>query len=84
MAKIVVYSMNGCAQCVQAANILKAKGIEFEVAKVDEDGEAFEVMHALGLRALPQMFLKSGDAFVHLWDYKALTKLTDEQWEALK
>lgn len=84
MHKIVVYSMTGCAQCVQAANILKSKNIDFEVVKVDEDADAFTNMQELGLRALPQMFIKSDNALVHLLDYKGLTKLTDEQWEALK
>lgn len=84
MNKIVVYSMKGCAQCVQAANLLKAKGIEFEVVKVDEDAEAFANMQELGLRALPQMFLKGDGVMVHLWDYKTLTKLTDEDFTRLK
>lgn len=84
MVKIIVYSMNGCAQCVQAASVLKAKGIEFEIVKVEEDAEAFANMQSLGLRALPQMFLESGGALIHLWGYKALTKLTDEQWASLK
>jgi glutaredoxin len=84
MHKIVIYSMKGCAQCVQAANILKSKNIDFEVVKVDEDQEAFANMQEMGLRALPQMFLKGEAVLVHLFDYKALTKLTDEQFEALK
>lgn len=84
MNKIVVYSMKGCAQCVQAANLLKAKGIDFEVVKVDEDAEAFDTMQELSLRALPQIFLKTDSALVHLWDYKALTKLTDADFAQLK
>jgi glutaredoxin len=84
MHKIVVYSMKGCAQCVQAENILKAKNISFGVVKVDEDAEAFADMQEMGLRTLPQMFLIKDDVRVHLFDYKALTKLTDEQWAALK
>lgn len=86
MAKIIMFSMKGCANCEQAARILQEKGIPFKVEKVDENEDAFHHMQMLGLRSLPQFFKANASTFSyeHVFDYKALTKLTDEQFEALK
>lgn len=87
--KIVVYSMNGCAQCVQASMLLTQKGILHEVVKVDEDEEAYEVFKEMGHRSVPQIYLVQGGntenlLYVHLFDYKGLLKLTAEDFAKLK
>jgi glutaredoxin len=85
MAKIIMFSMKGCANCEQAARIIEEKGVPFSVEKVDENEDAFRHMQVLGLRSLPQFFIGRSDTrYDYFCDYKSLTKLTDEQWEALK
>lgn len=85
MSKILMFSMKGCANCEQAARLLEEKGVQFKVEKVDENEDAFRHMQMLGLRSLPQFFTANAEGHYHPFcDYKALTKLTDEQWEALK
>lgn len=82
--KIIVYSMNGCAQCVQASMLLTQKGIVHEVVKVDENEEAYALFKDSGHRSVPQMYLVWEDKLVHLFDYKGLLKLTDEDFAKLK
>lgn len=85
MNKIIMFSMQGCANCLQAEKILCDKGIPYTVEKVDENEDAFRHMQMSGLRSLPQFFTSNEEGHYHPFcDYKALTKLTDEQWEALK
>lgn len=79
---LIVYSMNGCVQCVQAANYLKAKGVPFSVVKIDEDFDAWEFLKAQGHRSMPQVY-KDGKLFVE-GGFGGLKSLTDEQLAALK
>lgn len=54
MAKITVFTKNGCPQCEMTKNVLKGEGIEFEVRNVEEDQEAFDyVVEVLKLRQMP-------------------------------
>jgi glutaredoxin len=79
---IIVYSMEGCAQCVQAVKLLERKGVPFEVVKIDEDFEAYDFLKREGHRSMPQIY-QDGKLLIQ-GGYSGLTKLTDEQWAALK
>jgi glutaredoxin len=74
--------MEGCAQCVQAAKLLERKGVPFKVIKIDEDFEAYEFLKREGHRSMPQIY-RDDKLFIQ-GGYSGLTKLTDEQFEALK
>lgn len=55
---IKVYSGRFCGYCVAAERLLKSKGMEYELIKVDEDPEAFEhMMTTTGRRTVPQIFI---------------------------
>lgn len=60
---ITVYSMNGCAACVSAVNLLKANNVEHEVVKIDESPEAWNFLKSEGHRSMPQIY-KEGKLFV--------------------
>lgn len=79
---ITVYSMEGCAQCVQAAKLLERKGVPFKVVKIDEDFDAYEFLKKEGHRSMPQIY-RDGKLLIQ-GGFSGLTKLTDEQIEALK
>jgi glutaredoxin len=79
---IVVYSMEGCAQCVQAVKLLERKAVPFKVVKIDEDFEAYEFLKREGHRSMPQIY-KDGKLLIQ-GGYSGLTKLTDEDFEKLK
>lgn len=53
---ITVYSMEGCAKCVDAAKLLAAKGVEYKVVKIDEDMEAAAFIKKEGHRSMPQIY----------------------------
>lgn len=79
---IVVYSMEGCAQCVQAAKLLERKGVPFSVVKIDEDFEAYEFLKKEGHRSMPQIY-KDGKLLIQ-GGFSGLAKLSDQDFEALK
>lgn len=55
---IKVYSGRFCGYCVAAERLLKSKGLEYELIKVDEDQEKFEHMVKItGRRTIPQIFI---------------------------
>ena len=74
---ITIYSKNNCQYCVQAKNLLKMKGVEFEEVKIDEVTEAREFLLAEGHKAVPQIY-KDGKVFVQ-GGYQGLAKLTEDQ-----
>jgi glutaredoxin len=74
--------MEGCAQCVQASKLLERKGVPFKVVKIDEDFEAYEFLKKEGHRSMPQIY-KGGKLLIQ-GGFSGLSKLTDEQWDALK
>jgi len=53
---ITIYSKNSCAYCVQATNLLNAKGIAFTEVKIDEDADAREFVLSQGHRTVPQIY----------------------------
>ena len=54
---MIVYSMDGCSQCVQAINMIKQRGIDYSVKKVGVDITRDELVALLpaGERRMPQI-----------------------------
>ena len=58
MTKAIVWSKNSCPFCVQAKNLLKLKGIEFEERNINEEWTRQQLLEAVPTaRTLPQIFL---------------------------
>jgi glutaredoxin 3 len=58
MTKAIVWSKNSCPFCVQAKNLLKLKGIEFEERNVSTEWTKDQLLAAVpDARTLPQIFL---------------------------
>ena len=74
---LTVYSKNNCAFCDRATALLEAKGVEFNVVKIDEDAEAREFVLGEGHRSVPQIY-KDGKLFV-AGGFQGLQKLSDEE-----
>ena len=56
--KAVVWSKDSCPFCVQAKNLLKSKGIEFEERNVSKDWTKEQLLEVVpNARTLPQIFL---------------------------
>ncbi len=53
---MTVYSMEGCASCKAAMNLLESKQIPFVVKKIDEDMEAIAFIRKEGHRSMPQIY----------------------------
>lgn len=79
---ITVYSKNNCPFCVQAKNLLKLKGLEFQEVKIDEDAAAKDFVLAEGHRTVPQIY-KDGKLLVE-GGYQGLAKQSSEFFETLK
>lgn len=79
---ITVYSKNNCPFCVQAKNLLKLKGIEFQEVKIDEDPTAREFVLAEGHRTVPQIY-KDGQLLVE-GGYQGLSRQPAEFFQQLK
>ena len=79
---ITVYSKNNCPYCVQAKNLLKFKGFEYEEIKIDEVPEAREFVLAEGHRTVPQIY-KDGKLLVE-GGFQGLAKQPEEFWTTLK
>jgi glutaredoxin 3 len=79
---ITVYSKNNCPFCVQAKNLLKLKGLDFEEVKIDENTEAREFVLAEGHRTVPQIY-KDGKLLVE-GGYQGLAKQPTDFFETLK
>lgn len=56
MPRITVYSMDGCAACKAAVNLLESKQIPFVVKKIDEDLESMDFIRKEGHRSMPQIY----------------------------
>lgn len=81
---IIIFSSQGCAQCEQVAATLASKDVPYEKVDIFADDIAMDVMQELRLRSVPQIFKRDGNTVVHLFDYKGLLKLTDEDFSKLK
>jgi glutaredoxin-like protein NrdH len=64
MAKVTVYTKNGCPQCDMTKRVLEGEGIEFEAINVDENQEAKNyVIEELGLRSMPVVVVEGKEPF---------------------
>jgi glutaredoxin 3 len=79
---ITVYSKNNCPFCVQAKNLLKLKGIDFEEVKIDEDTDAREFILGEGHRTVPQIY-QNGKLLVE-GGYQGLARQDNEFFATLK
>jgi glutaredoxin 3 len=79
---VTVYSKNNCPFCVQAKNLLKLKGIDFQEVKIDEDTTAKEFVLSEGHRTVPQIY-KDGQVLVE-GGYQGLARQPAEFFETLK
>lgn len=79
---VIVYSKNNCPFCVQAKNLLKLKGIDFQEVKIDEDADAKEFVLSEGHRTVPQIY-QDGKVLVE-GGYQGLAKQPAEFFETLK
>jgi glutaredoxin 3 len=79
---ITVYSKNNCPFCVQAKNLLKLKGVEFEEIKIDEDTSAKDFVLSEGHRTVPQIY-QDGKLLVE-GGYQGLAKQPAEFFQTIK
>ena len=74
---VKVYSSRFCGYCVAAERLLKSKGVEYQLIKIDEDPNEFEYMvKATGRRTVPQIFI--GDHHVGGFDDLSAINQTGE------
>jgi len=57
--KITVYSKSACPQCDSAKQLLKARGLDFEEVRIDDEAErlAFYAKCGPSVRQMPQVFI---------------------------
>ena len=56
--KFTLYSKSGCPLCVQAKNLLKSKGLEFEEVNLDDPVRKLNFLNAYpDVRQLPQIWI---------------------------
>lgn len=53
---IVLFTKNGCPNCVLAKTLLDEEEIEYQTRNIEEDLEALQELTSYGLRSLPQVF----------------------------
>lgn len=53
---IVLFTKNGCQNCILAKTLLDEEGVEYETRNIEEDQEALQQLSNMGLRSLPQVF----------------------------
>jgi glutaredoxin len=78
---ITVYSMEGCASCVAATQLLERKSIPFNLVKIEEKPEAWTMLKGLGLRSMPQIFI---DDVLVPGGFQGLTRIPTEVLEKFK
>ena len=79
---ITVYSKTQCPYCVQAKNLLKIKGVEFEEINIEKTPEAREFIVSEGHRTVPQIY-QNGTLLVE-GGFQGLMKQNDDFWKSIK
>lgn len=74
---LTVYSKTVCPYCVNAKNLLKARGIDFQEVNIEEDAAGKDFLVSQGHRTVPQLYL-NGELFVE-GGWTGLSKLTPEE-----
>ena len=65
-----IYTQDRCNFCVRAKMLLDSKGEPYEEININENQVAKEKLKELGLKTVPQIWLKE----VHIGGYKELEK----------
>lgn len=81
--KVIIYSTNTCPFCVRAKELLKARQIQYDEIRIDENPEQRQIMEKLsGRRTVPQIFIGTK----HVGGFDDLKALSDrgelDQWLA--
>jgi glutaredoxin-like protein NrdH len=64
MAKVTVYTKNGCPQCDMTKRVLEGEGIDYVSINVDENEEARNyVVEELQLRSMPVVVVEGQEPF---------------------
>lgn len=63
MSSIVVYSKNGCGQCLFTKKYLEKKGVSFEERNLSLNPEYTDEVMALGFQSLPVIVAPGHEAF---------------------
>lgn len=79
---ITIYSKTNCPYCVQAKNLLKLKGVEFEEINIEQNPEAREFIVAEGHKTVPQIYHK-GTLLVE-GGYQGLARQSQDFFNQLK
>ncbi len=60
---IIIYGTTWCPDCVQAKNVLKKEGVEYQWIDIDKDaeGRAFVEKVNNGMRIVPTILFSDGD-----------------------
>ena len=53
---VTVYSKTNCPYCVQAKQLLEARGVTYTEVNIETDLEAKQMLLDNGLRSVPQIF----------------------------
>lgn len=77
MNQLTLYSKANCPNCTKAGAYLDAKGIPYEVLKIDEDLDARAFLITAGHKAVPQIYL-NGTLFVE-GGFQGLSKMSKEE-----
>ncbi|MBL7714215.1 MAG: glutaredoxin [Bdellovibrionales bacterium] len=74
--KVTVYTMDYCSYCEAAKALLKRKGIAFQEIRLDDDDEQAwrDLEKRSGMKTMPQIFMKSGDAEKLIGGYRELVQ----------
>lgn len=64
MDKVILFSKNGCPQCMATKMALRQNGIEFEERNVEENEEYLkEVKEVYGVSSMPLVVTPDGDTW---------------------
>lgn len=61
---ITIYSKQGCAQCVTAENICRARGIDHKILKLDKDYQMEELQKLTGKQRMAMPVIVLADSTV--------------------
>lgn len=71
-----VYSMPNCPDCMNAKNLLKREGMEFQEKVAGQDFTREELVELIGpVRTLPQITRSTEEGLFHIGGYRDLVAL---------
>lgn len=50
--QVIIYSKQGCAQCIQAETLCKLRGLDFQIKKLDKDYKLEDLQVLTGKRSM--------------------------------